>query len=241
MAKINTDWEPINFYHALELIVGDSIGEEIKIEKFEEVKKDQADALSNILNISKADTVLDLGCGIGEITKHIAEKCKIVYALDISKKMLEYAKKRNDIENIIYGKCNGINLKQIIIEEKKNTHQVKKNIIEFKENLFDKGYAGSLFFHLQIHEIYNYLKELKRILKPRALFYFEILDLKNDNAFERFKRDCETLTYIKYPASCLKYMDKTILKKITKKLNFKLKILNKTKEGVLQIKTINNK
>ena len=50
------------------------------------------------LNLSKDDIVLDIGCGVGRLSVPIAKIVKKVYALDISKKMLEYAKKYAESE-----------------------------------------------------------------------------------------------------------------------------------------------
>lgn len=44
-----------------------------------------------LLNPQKEDTILDLGCGTGDLTKKIADSCKKVIGLDNSKEMIQTA------------------------------------------------------------------------------------------------------------------------------------------------------
>lgn len=211
-------WRPRNFREALYFIVGDSIGKNFTLKKFEEVKKTHAELLTDILNIKKDFVVLDLGCGVAEIARHISKKCKRVYAADVSKEMLEYAERRVKEKNIFLVPINGTNLGC------------------FKEDFFDAGYASALFFHLHLHEIYNYFRELKRVLKPRAPFYFEIFDLLDDNAFKRFEMDCKKFEYKNNPYGCLKYIDKAIIERMARRLRLDITVLGRSKEGVLSFK-----
>lgn len=55
--------------------------------------------------LKQTDTVLDVGCGTGITTVEIADYVKKIYALDLSDKMLEIAKKKalaKKIDNIIF-------------------------------------------------------------------------------------------------------------------------------------------
>ena len=66
-------------------------------------KEDYNTALFSKLILDKNDTVLDIGCGEGSITLHIAKKVKKVIGIDSSPKMLELLDKRaaeNNINNI---------------------------------------------------------------------------------------------------------------------------------------------
>ena len=47
-------------------------------------------------------TILDLGCGIGVFSKDLSNKAKKVVGIDISEKCIEYAKSKNNSDNIDY-------------------------------------------------------------------------------------------------------------------------------------------
>lgn len=58
----------------------------------------------NELNLKECETLLDVGCGVGNLSLKVALKLKTVYALDYSPQMLEYLKsnaKEQNIDNII--------------------------------------------------------------------------------------------------------------------------------------------
>lgn len=54
------------------------------------------------LGIRKQDTILDLGCSIGEVTRLLAEKAETVIGIDNHPDLLEYAQRRNGADNITY-------------------------------------------------------------------------------------------------------------------------------------------
>ncbi len=53
-------------------------------------------------NIEPNSSVLDIGCGIGFVAKKISEKARRVYAIDINKELIQYAKNTHYNENIHY-------------------------------------------------------------------------------------------------------------------------------------------
>ncbi|MFX1375564.1 MAG: class I SAM-dependent methyltransferase [Promethearchaeota archaeon] len=53
-------------------------------------------------NITKNSTVLDIGCGNGAVDYDVAQKAKKVVGIDISKKMISYAKTKFHRPNIQY-------------------------------------------------------------------------------------------------------------------------------------------
>jgi SAM-dependent methyltransferase len=57
-----------------------------------------------LLDVQQCETLLDVGCGVGNLSLKIAPKLKTVYALDYSPQMLEYLKsnaKEQQIGNIV--------------------------------------------------------------------------------------------------------------------------------------------
>ena len=48
-------------------------------------------------------TILDIGCGMGQHAKQYSDMgAKAILAIDISEKMLDYAKEHNSADNIVY-------------------------------------------------------------------------------------------------------------------------------------------
>lgn len=53
-------------------------------------------------NISKEDTVLDIGCGNGALAKDVAGHCKSIVGIDIDAGLIEKAKAKNNAPNLEY-------------------------------------------------------------------------------------------------------------------------------------------
>ena len=57
------------------------------------------------LSLNSQSTVIDLGSGTGAFALHAANRCRTIYAVDVSEAMLEYCKKQAEqkgITNIVY-------------------------------------------------------------------------------------------------------------------------------------------
>jgi SAM-dependent methyltransferase len=64
----------------------------------------------NIIGELKNKTVLDIGCGTGWLTKIIADKAKKVLGIDISKGMIQRARKESVCKNVNYSVMNAENI-----------------------------------------------------------------------------------------------------------------------------------
>ena len=59
----------------------------------------------NALGLGKEDTVIDMGAGTGAFAINSAKYCKLIYAVDVSKAMLDYASqkaRKANIDNIVF-------------------------------------------------------------------------------------------------------------------------------------------
>lgn len=95
-------------------------------------------------------TVLDLGCGTGEMIKLILEqnKDKSLYGLDLSEKMLEVAKQKlGNNTNLILG---------------------DSERLPFINSFFDVVYCNDSFHHYPAPD--KVLSEVRRVLKPSGTF-----------------------------------------------------------------------
>jgi 2-polyprenyl-3-methyl-5-hydroxy-6-metoxy-1,4-benzoquinol methylase len=103
--------------------------------------------------------VLEIGCGVGRITRALASVFGEVYAADVSEKMIRKARHYlRDVPNVRFYKNNGTDLAGIE-----------------GENLFDFAFSMLVFQHVPSEQVIeNYVKEVARLLKPGHLFKFQV-------------------------------------------------------------------
>lgn len=103
--KSNPDWYFDEQFHAGvdysdKKIVSDYDKQHTKFRNYE----NEASRIVKALGINKNDVVIDMGCGTGGISLCLAKKCKKLYAVDISPKMIELCNskiKKENIDNIV--------------------------------------------------------------------------------------------------------------------------------------------
>ena len=88
--------------------------------------KREYEEIFNYINISSEKTIIEFGTGTGEFTLEAAKRCSKVYAIDVSKTMLEIAKNKarhRKIHNIEF--CNAGFL---TYENKEKADAIEENI-----------------------------------------------------------------------------------------------------------------
>lgn len=146
--------ERVHFDHVAK-VYDKAYGYDIPFTKYKINKK--AGEFATILNSKYPNLhrleILEVGCGTGEYTKHIARKAKgaHIIGIDISTKMLQVAKE----------KCRGINNLEFV------TNSIYKT--DFNDSQFDVIYGFYSLHHLDITKASN---EIYRILRPGGLVYF---------------------------------------------------------------------
>lgn len=153
--------------------------------------------------------VIDLGCGSGRnFTKTKAE----IYAVDFSGKMLEYAKQ---------------NAKKLKDKIKTFELDITKPL-PFEDNFFDSGISVATIHCIEGKKNReNILKEIFRILKPKAKFMIKVWNRKSS----RFKGKEEKI--IKWRDKGERYYclyEEEELKREIKKEGFKIISINSMKE-----------
>ena len=125
-------------------------GEKLNNELMEEIKQ--------IGYPTAFKTAMDLGCGVGRISRFLAKNFEECYGVDISETMVELAKKYNhEIFNCKFVVNSG------------------KNLSMFSENYFNLVYSRIVLQHIPEKEIIkNYIREFIRILKKKGLLYFQL-------------------------------------------------------------------
>jgi putative AdoMet-dependent methyltransferase len=68
-------------------------------QRFRDYKK-ESEAIIEMLELGGDSTVIDIGCGTGAFTLHAAKICKKIYAVDVSKPMLDYTRQKAQKEGL---------------------------------------------------------------------------------------------------------------------------------------------
>lgn len=133
-----------------------------------------ADQMKAALNINENDTVLELGCGVARIGKILAPYCKKWIGTDISENMLKVASERmEEFDNV-------------------ELHTLQRNDLScIADNSIDKVYSVAVLCHMDKEDLFNYLREIYRVLKPGGCIYVETWNLASDIGWKRWKYEAD--------------------------------------------------
>jgi SAM-dependent methyltransferase len=116
--------------------------------------------------------VLEIGCGAGRVTRAFADLFGEVHAFDVSGEMVRLARAAcGDKSNAFIYQNNGMDLDVL------------------GERVFDFAFSICCFHHIPSRDVIeNYIREVGRLLRPGALFKFEVqgyveLDSKPDDTW----------------------------------------------------------
>ncbi len=119
--------------------------------------------LTDLGNICQGKTaedmrVLEIGCGAGRVTRALANLFGEVHGVDVSGEMVRQAKLAlRDRPNAFVYQNNG------------------KDLAVVPELEFDFAFSSIVFQHIPSREIIeNYVREVSRLLRPGALFKFQV-------------------------------------------------------------------
>jgi SAM-dependent methyltransferase len=104
------------------------------------------------------DTVLDIGCGVGRLTRALAHRVAHVYGLDVSSEMLRLAQDHNrELENVdwLHGDGEGLGV--------------------LEDGSVDGCFSHVVFQHIPDPEVtLNYVREIGRVLRPDGWTLFQV-------------------------------------------------------------------
>jgi len=154
------------------------------------VPEDESEAMNQILNVSDpetfeaagrydaerlspfikpADTVLDLGCGIGRVTRYVAPLCREIWAVDVSETMLRFARERlAELPNVRFLVGRGISLP------------------ELETGSIDFVYSLLTLQHVEREHAFKLLRELRRLLRRGGRAYLTFPNLLSDEYLRAF-------------------------------------------------------
>jgi SAM-dependent methyltransferase len=130
--------------------------------------RDALQIIFDALEVAPAptDTVLDLGCGLGRLSRELARRAQRVIAVDVSGEMLERARELNsDLGNVTWLQGDGTSLGGI------------------EDAAVDACVSHVVFQHIPDPEItYGYVREIGRVLRPGGWAAFQV---SNDPGIHR--------------------------------------------------------
>lgn len=110
------------------------------------------------LGIGPGDEVLDVGCGVGRLTRALARRSKFVYGLDVSSEMLVLAKSHNaELSNVEW------------------VHGDGRGLGTLADQSVDGCFSHVVFQHVADPEItLGYIREMGRVLRPGGWALFQV-------------------------------------------------------------------
>ena len=102
--------------------------------------------------------LLEIGCGIGRMTKHLAEAFGEVHGTDVSAEMINQARDRmRDYGNVFLYETSGVDFG------------------ELPDDYFDMIFSVYVFQHVpDVSVIHSNIRDACRVLKPGGLFKFQV-------------------------------------------------------------------
>ncbi len=104
------------------------------------------------------ERVVEIGCGIGRLTRVLARRAASVDALDVSEVMLEHARRHNpELENVRW------------------IHGDGETLAPLPDQAFDACVSFVVFQHLPDPQLtYGYVREIGRVLRPGGWGAFQV-------------------------------------------------------------------
>ena len=125
--------------------------------------------LDNV-GIGPGDEVLEIGCGVGRVAKHIARQCARWTGADVSPNMLKFAAENcRDLGNVGFVELSGYDLKPIASES------------------MDVVYCTVVFPHLSQWDRYSYVEDAFRVLRPGGKLYVDNVNLCSESGWRIFQ------------------------------------------------------
>lgn len=154
-------------------IGNNSFAEHGDLSAFVAEKINEAESIQGYLQVRADEVGVEIGSGTGVHAAYFAEKCAHLTSFDITDGFLE--------------------LFESFTSNSTNLRRIRKDFFPIMEELADASvdyvYATSVFCHLHIYDVYLYVEEIARVLKPGGRFYVNYQNADNlefDDFFQVF-------------------------------------------------------
>lgn len=123
----------------------------------------------------KTQRLLEIGCGIGRMTKHLAGHFAEVHGTDVSAEMIARARERlGNLENVSFHETSGVDFAAL------------------PSNYFDMIFSVYVFQHVPtVDVIHANIRDALRVLKPGGLFKFQTCSITAEE-YARMEKDTWT-------------------------------------------------
>jgi SAM-dependent methyltransferase len=129
-----------------------------------------AEQVRTALDIGPDDRVLELGCGVGRIGRELAPDCREWVGTDISENMIEHARRRLEGHG------------------RSSFHQLSRSCLDMIGDAeIDKAYSIAVFCHMDKEDLYLYLRDLHRVLRPGGMIFVETWNLAHPIGWRRWE------------------------------------------------------
>ncbi|MBO0730100.1 MAG: methyltransferase domain-containing protein [Acidimicrobiaceae bacterium] len=117
----------------------------------------------------ESSIVLDLGCGIGRVAQFVAPKCRQLWAVDASQRMLDITSRRlSMMTNISFARCLDVAVPDVPDES------------------IDLAYSIQMLEHVEREDAFLLLEELRRVLRPSGTVVVTFPNLLSDMHLDAF-------------------------------------------------------
>jgi cyclopropane fatty-acyl-phospholipid synthase-like methyltransferase len=130
----------------------------------------EALVLHYLPNLRPDSVVLELGPGTGRLTRHVISKCAEIVLVDYSKLACEW----------LAGYLEGRGKFRIIQIDKPALPEVAHRSI-------DAIFANGVFEHIDLDDLYCFLEEFHRVLKPGGVVAFNFDNIMTDEGLAHFR------------------------------------------------------
>ncbi len=122
--------------------------------------------------LGTCDVIVEIGPGAGRFTDVLVPKCRTLHAVDTSPAMLEQLRERFGERNgVVYHPSDG------------------RGLAMLEDESADAVFSYGVFVHLQHWDIFNYLTEIERILKPGGKALLQHSNTFSELGWKRFRRE----------------------------------------------------
>jgi SAM-dependent methyltransferase len=182
MDVVNNAWEIQNDEQALRALAGHDTPEE-----FARDRRYHAGEIARLCAITKNSRGFEIGSGEGTVARILADQCLFLDCNDISASFLERAR------------ANCAQHKNVAF------HQIAGDYLDYlPADSYDFGFALHVFIHFNPYDIFNYLRSVKRLLKPGGRFFFDAYTL-GEQTIASFREHAEL--YRRAPESIRGYLN----------------------------------
>ncbi len=134
---------------------------------------EMARRLVDALALEPTHHVLELGCGVARVGRELAPQVAAWHGADISSSILKIARRRTaHLPNVHF-------------------HELDRATLPFGDDSFDRAYSHLVLFHMDKEDLFLYLREFARVLKPGGLVYFDTWNLLHPEGWARFMWELE--------------------------------------------------